>query len=68
MPRQGWLRLYAIRLGENCYIITGGAIKLTHHMRRDHLQAELKKLKLVQTFLQNNDINYPEDLNIYFHE
>jgi hypothetical protein len=63
--RNGWLRLYAIRITENCYLITGGAVKLTQSMRRAHLQKELIKLERVKEFLQDNGINYPEDLNIY---
>jgi len=63
--RKGWLRLYAIRLAENCYLVTGGAIKLTLEMKRGHLQNELKKLEQAKQFLRNNGIDYPEDLNNY---
>ena len=63
--RKGWLRLYAIRLAENCYLVTGGSIKLTPDMKRDHLQHELKKLEQAKQFLRNNGIHYPEDLNNY---
>jgi hypothetical protein len=62
--RKSWLRLYAIRLAENCYLITGGAIKLTQDMRRDHLNYELIKLDQTKQFLRENGIDYPEDLNI----
>ena len=60
---RGWLRLYAIRLAENCYLVTGGAVKLTQNMKRTHLQNELKKLEQAKRFLRNNGIAYPEDLN-----
>lgn len=63
--KNGWLRLYAIRLDWNCFVVTGGAIKLTSDMRSDHLQYELKKLEQTKTFLQQNEIHYPEDLNTY---
>jgi len=63
--RKGWLRLYAIRLAENCYLVTGGAIKLTLDMKRDHLKNELKKLEQAKQFLKTNGIDYPEDLNTY---
>jgi hypothetical protein len=66
--KSGWLRMYAIRLASNCYLITGGAIKLTYDMQRKHLQNELMKLELAKTFLKNNDIEYPEDLNTYQNE
>jgi hypothetical protein len=66
--RNSWLRLYAIRLAPNCYLVTGGAIKLTRDMRTEHLQNELTKLDQVKTFLRNNGIDYPEDLNTYQNE
>jgi hypothetical protein len=66
--RRGWLRLYAIRLAENCYLVTGGAIKLTFDMRRGHLQLELNKLEQAKRFLRANGIDYPEDLNTYNNE
>jgi len=66
--KRGWLRLYAIRLAENCYLVTGGAIKLTFDMKREHLQREIVKLDLAKTLLRNNGIDYPEDLNIFHHE
>ena len=56
--------MYAIRLAPNCYLVTGGAIKLTYDMRPKHLQNELAKLEKAKTFLKNNDIEFPEDLNI----
>ena len=63
--KKGWLRLYAIRLAENCYLVTGGAIKLTQDMKRDHLQTELKKLEQAKLLLRDNGIDYPEDLNTF---
>jgi len=63
--RKGWLRLYAIRLDANCYIVTGGAIKLTLDMKREHLNSELKKLELTKMFLRENGIKYPENLNTF---
>jgi hypothetical protein len=60
---KGWLRLYAIRLAENCYLVTGGAVKLTVGMKKEHLQNELRKLELAKRFLMDNGINCPEDLN-----
>jgi len=63
--KRGWLRLYAIRLAPNCYLVTGGAIKITYDMQRQHLQDELTKLELAKAFLRNNGIEFPEDLNTY---
>ncbi len=50
--RQSWLRLYAIRIEPNLFIVTGGAIKLTRTMQeRTHTQLELDRLKQVKDFL-----------------
>ena len=47
-----WLRLYAIKLEPGCYVITGGAIKLTRTMEeRDHTLKELYKMEQVRNFL-----------------
>ena len=56
------LRLYAIRLGPNQYIVTGGAIKLTKTMEeRVHTKTELQKLKLVSDYLKANGIEDADD-------
>lgn len=49
------IRIYALKL-EDCYLITGGAIKLTHLMNRDHLQHEKNQLERVQGYLKDNSI------------
>lgn len=47
-----WLRLYALKLEPQSYVITGGAIKLTHTMNeRQHTIDELQKLERVRRFL-----------------
>lgn len=52
-----WLRIYAIKLSQGVYVITGGAIKLTFAMEeRDHTKTELTKLEKVRRFLLNEDI------------
>lgn len=52
-----WLRLYAIRLEEGSFIITGGAIKLTETMpERAHTFAELAKMEKVRNFLLDENI------------
>ena len=55
-PRHvSWLRIYAIKLEPGCYIITGGAIKLTHKMGdREHTLNELSKMEQVRNFLISN--------------
>jgi hypothetical protein len=49
------LRLYAIRIDYNCFIITGGAIKMSQTMQEhpDTLN-ELLKIKKAQNYLKDN--------------
>jgi len=55
--KKGWIRLYAIRVPENSYVITGGAIKLTRTMmERQHTQRELQKLNNCMDFLRSQGI------------
>lgn len=52
-----WLRIYAIKLSEGIYVITGGAIKLTLKMEeREHTRLELVKMEKVRSFLLNENI------------
>ena len=52
-----WLRIYAIRLETNVYVITGGAIKLTRTMQeREHTLIQLEKLNRCKSFLQANGV------------
>lgn len=53
------LRLYAIRLSENMYVITGGAIKLPlqHLMKdREHTNIELIKINKFKDYLSEQGI------------
>lgn len=52
-----WLRIYAIRIEPNVYIVTGGTIKLTATMQeREHTQIKLNKLNACRNYLQQNGI------------
>ena len=52
-----WLRLYAIRIEENLYVITGGCIKLTQKMEeRTHTDLELKKISQIKQYLRNEGL------------
>lgn len=52
-----WLRIYAIRLAPNTFIISGGAIKLVEKMNeRTHLNKELQKLNDVREYLVSEGI------------
>lgn len=58
--RNSWLRIYAIRIESNLFLVTGGAIKLTKTMNeREHLLHELSKFDLVREFLKDED-NYDD--------
>lgn len=47
-----WLRIYALKFEPNAYLITGGAIKLTHLMEdREHTRQELLNLEFVRRTL-----------------
>lgn len=55
--RNNYLRLYAIKVDENCFVITGGAIKFHHLMEdRQHTQSELMKLDKCRDYLNDNGI------------
>lgn len=63
-----WLRIYAIRIEPNVYIVTGGAIKLTATMQeRMHTQQELDKLNVCRDFLIQNGV-FDQDSFIDFFE
>lgn len=52
-----WLRIYAIRLDPDVYVVTGGAIKLTRTMQeREHTALELQKLNRCKAFLKSNGV------------
>jgi hypothetical protein len=55
--KKRWLRLYAIKIDSNYYVITGGAIKQSQEMR-GHLitEEELRKLEQCRNFLIDNNI------------
>lgn len=52
-----WLRLYALKLENQTYVITGGAIKLTHTMQeRAHTLVELQRMESVRNYLINEGV------------
>ncbi len=55
--RKNYLRLYAIKIDDNCFIITGGAIKF-HHLNKDrpHTQIEMQKIERCRNFLKDNGV------------
>lgn len=55
--RQNQLRLYAIKIDDNCFVITGGAIKMSQKMQ-DHPDTanELIKLTNARVYLNKNGV------------
>lgn len=61
-----WLRIYAIKIEPGIYLVTGGAIKLTHEMReRSHTLAELAKMERVRNYLLDNGVFDLDSFNDY---
>jgi hypothetical protein len=55
--KRRWLRIYALRIDTNTYIITGGAIKLTLEMKdRLHTLRELDKLESCRNYLKDQGV------------
>src|SRR5690554_5560126 len=51
--RKSWLRVYAIRVTSDLFVITGGAIKLTRTMaERDHTKVQLDRISKARDFLK----------------
>jgi hypothetical protein len=64
--KKDWLRIYAIRISENTYVISGGAIKLTHRMEESkHLEIELQKLRITKQFLIDNGLTEESDFGFF---
>ena len=59
---KSWLRIYAVRISSECFVVSGSAIKLTASMGdRDHTAIQLKKLKITAAYLKENDLLDEED-------
>jgi len=55
------LRLYAIKIDTNCFVITGGAIKMSQTMDgHEGTREELKKINKAKDYLKENDV-FDED-------
>ncbi|NLA49809.1 MAG: hypothetical protein GX876_10155 [Bacteroidales bacterium] len=55
--RKTWLRIYALKFGEDKYLITGGTIKLTDNIsEREHTRKELRKLENCKKFIIDEGI------------
>jgi len=56
------LRIYAIKLSDGCFIVTGGGIKLTNSMKEAELEGEVSKIERVQDYLKREGISSREGL------
>ncbi|WNJ17453.1 hypothetical protein [Pontibacter sp. G13] len=66
--RKSLLRIYAVRIDVNCFVITGGAIKVTQAMQEaSHTRKELARLRLVADYLKDHGA-YDLDLFLSFLE
>lgn len=69
--RRHCLRLYAIKIDDDTFIITGGAIKLPlqHLMEdREHTLMELAKLKKAKYYLKENGVFDDESFYEFLNE
>jgi len=54
--KKTWLRLYAIRIDTNFFVVCGGAIKLRKTLNdRTYLLNELNKLEITRSYLMDED-------------
>lgn len=51
--RKNYQRVYAIKIDKNCFVITGGTIKL-HHINKDrpHTAKEMQKMEKCRDYLK----------------
>jgi hypothetical protein len=65
--KRDWLRIYAIRISENTYVVSGGAIKLTETMNENtpHLRLELQKLEMTKQFLKDYNLTDESDFGFF---
>lgn len=55
--RKNYLRLYAIKIDRNCFVITGGTIKFNHlNKDRPHTQKEMNKIEKCRNYLKENSV------------
>lgn len=63
-----WLRIYAIRIDENLYAITGGAIKITQKMQgHKDTKNELAQLDYSRMWLKHQGIETHDNFYLYFY-
>jgi hypothetical protein len=64
--KKTWIRLYAIRIDHNFFMICGGAIKLRKTLNdRTYLLKELQKLEITRNYLMDDDNDLLELFELY---
>jgi hypothetical protein len=62
LVRKSWLRIYAIRIGADMFVVSGSAIKLTLEMKdRQHTNEELRKLRITAQYLKDEGFMDEDD-------
>ena len=65
IKRNSWLRIYAIRIAANTFVISGGGIKLTHLMEESRdLKLEFQKLEITKNLLREKGILDEDDYEL----
>lgn len=64
--KKTWIRLYAIRIDANLFVVCGGAIKLRKTLNdRNYLLKEIDKLDITQKYLTDEDSDALELFELY---
>ena len=64
--KKTWIRLYAIRIEANLFVVCGGAIKLRKTLNdRTYLLKELEKLEITRKYLMDEDSDVLELFELY---
>jgi hypothetical protein len=69
VTNRGKLRMYALRIDKNTFVVTGGCIKFTHRMEEhEDTKVELTKLLDVYKFLNEQEIYDQDKLACYYEQ
>lgn len=64
--KKTWIRLYAIRIEANLFVVCGGAIKLRKTLNdRTYLLKELEKLEITRNYLMDEDSDVLDLFELY---
>lgn len=64
--KKTWIRLYAIRIDANLFVVCGGAVKLRKTLNdRNYLLKELDKLEITRKYLMDEDNDALELFELY---